>query len=447
VLIAGAGMAGLAAAVAAAGAGARVLVAEKRADVGGQAAISAGAIWAPPTVRALREYVPDGDARLQELLVERLPGDLQWLAGHDLPLSTTETLAGFGAGRVMQGGVSGDHHMFMNDMAHRALALGASLRCCAHLVRADASSYDGTLRVELADGSLHRTRALILATGGFQGNAAVLKQHLGVQAASALVLRGLAESTGDGLRIALSLGATYGGDMSAFYGHTMPDCTLPPDRLQPLTPYFARFGVLVNRAGQRFVDEADALLEEVNPQLGCLQPGGRYWLIFDRTTYEAHGINQHIISGVPTIDRLTQLIALGAPVHEAPTLEALAAALAAEGLDGAQFLATMHAYNSACRTGLAASLATPRIRNALPVEHAPLYAMRCVPGITNTCGGVKVDVAGRALGEDGRPVPGVFAAGVDAGGVFGRHYAGFLAWALVSGRHSGYTAVAEAEKA
>jgi predicted oxidoreductase len=77
------------------------------------------------------------------------------------------------------------------------------------------------------------------------------------------------------------------------------------------------------------------------------------------------------------------------------------------------------------------------------VEKAPLYAVRCVPGITCTTGGVCVDGRGRVLDRENRPIPGLFAAGVDAGGVFGRHYAGFLGWALVSGRLCGSSAAAD----
>ena len=92
VVIAGAGMSGLAAAIAAAEKGARVCVLEKRKTPGGAAAISAGAIWAPTSIGRLREYVPDGEPVLQEILVSRLPGDLAWLASHGLKLSAPESV-------------------------------------------------------------------------------------------------------------------------------------------------------------------------------------------------------------------------------------------------------------------------------------------------------------------------------------------------------------------
>ena len=439
VVIAGAGMAGLAAALACVQAGLRVRVLEKRSTVGGQAAISAGAIWAPPTFEAIRDYVPDGDPSLQRLLVERLPDDLRWLQDSGLALSEVEPLAGFGCGRVMLGGESGRHAAFMDAMADRVKGHGGRVDTGLALDGATRTA-DGAWLLDLSDGSRQACTALVIATGGYQGSPHWLARFLGADRAAALVLRGLPESAGDGLRVALSLGAATGGDMASFYGHSMPDCPLSLASLQPLTPYFARHGVLVNRDGERFVDECAARLEEVNPQEGCRQAGGKYHLIFDRRIYEQHGIDQGVISAVPSIDRLARLQELGAPVVSAPSLEVLAERLVEDGLPAARLLATLAAYNEACDRGTAEHLRPARVRSAVALRVAPFYAMRCVPGITNTCGGIRVDAQARVLAASGAPIEGLHAAGTDAGGVFGRHYAGFLGWALVSGRRAGLSA-------
>ncbi|MFA5489332.1 MAG: FAD-dependent oxidoreductase [Candidimonas sp.] len=439
VIVAGAGLAGLAAALACVQQGCRVLVLEKRGMVGGNAAISAGAIWAPPTLELIREYVPDGEPALQRMFVENLPRDLLWLRDAGLGLSDEEPLAGFGIGRVMRGGESGRQHAFMSALADAVRERGGRIETGV-AARGVVRAADGNLAVTLADGRTETTGALVLATGGFQGSSALLERYVGRQCAQALRLRGLPESVGDGLNMAGSLGGATGGEMGAFYGHTMPDCELSIDALQPLTPYFARFGILVNREGRRFVDEGAALLEEINPQEGCRQPGGTYFLLFDRHIYEEHGINQNIISSVPSIDRLAKLQELGAPIHSAPTIEALADQLAAAGVPRADVLSTIRAYNQACENGTGGRLSPPRVRHGIPLIQAPFYAMRCVPGITNTCGGIRIDETARVLDASGQPISGLYAAGGDAGGVFGRHYAGFLGWALASGRMAGKSA-------
>jgi len=439
VLVAGAGMSGLSAALAASQDGCQVLVVERADQPGGQAAISAGAFWAPPTLEAIREYVPDGDAVLQELLVNQLPKDLDWLEASGLLLSDEETLAGFGRGRVMHGGSSGRQSAFMNKMAQLAAAQGVRFTYGAGII--SAVRLGKKIQVELDNGEHHYCRSLVLATGGFQGSAALLSQYLNNSDVPYLMLRGLPESIGNGLEVALSLGAGISGDMRTFYGHTMPDMELAVEDLQPLTPYFARYGILVNWDGRRFVDEGSARLEEVNPQEGYRQPGGRYFLLFDRSIYETHGINQGVISAVPSMDRLARLQELGAPIYEAPSIEELAQALQkAEGVNEENLLEEIESYNTACSQKLGHTLHPPRERNGIPLKNGPLYAMRCAPGITNTCGGIRINNVCQVLSTNGGEIPDIFAAGVDAGGIFGRHYAGFLGWALVSGRLSGKAA-------
>jgi predicted oxidoreductase len=65
-----------------------------------------------------------------------------------------------------------------------------------------------------------------------------------------------------------------------------------------------------------------------------------------------------------------------------------------------------------------------------------------VPGITGTSGGIAVDPNCRVLDASGKALPALFAAGIDAGGVYGKHYGGFLGWSLVSGRKAGRSAAA-----
>ena len=171
----------------------------------------------------------------------------------------------------------------------------------------------------------------------------------------------------------------------------------------------------------------------------------RDWSSTARTSAStANARHSHVraTSSIPAIDRVALASQLGVPVYKAETLEALARQLSGEGLPADRFVHEIQTYNEACRSGSGDGLSPPRIRHAIPVEKPPLYAVRCVPGITCTTGGVAVDDRGRVLDGEKRPIPGLYAAGADAGGIFGRHYAGFLGWALVSGRLCGIGAAA-----
>jgi fumarate reductase flavoprotein subunit len=444
-VVAGAGFAGLTAARAAAEKGLRVLVLEKAAVPGGSASISAGMIWAPEQYAPLRDYVPDGDPALQRLLCERFEEALDWLAACDLPLTGYDGVGGVGRGRAMAIGRSGDHGAFMQLMAQRATEAGATILYHAAITKA--APEDHAYQVTFAHGKANesvRARALLLATGGFQGSPDLLSRYLGADAI--VSLRSVPECTGDGLMTALRLGAATGGAMDTFYGHTMPDVAVAASDMQPLTPYFARQCVFLNRNGRRFVDESAGRLEELNPQAGCRQPDGRYYIVFDSAIYRQHGINQNTFAAVPTLDRLAKWREIGAPIVEAPSIAALAERLAGrDGLPTDTIRRELEGYNAACEKADGQSLNPPRSRDMIPLREAPYFAVRCVAGITCTCGGIRIDDRCAVLDGDGGMIPGLFAAGVDAGGVFGRTYGGFLGWALVSGYVAGLSAAAAAK--
>jgi succinate dehydrogenase/fumarate reductase flavoprotein subunit len=132
----------------------------------------------------------------------------------------------------------------------------------------------------------------------------------------------------------------------------------------------------------------------------------------------------------------------GAPLMRADSLDELIARLAAAGIPSAALSEEIERYNRACREGAADRLSPPRSDFRWPIERAPFYALRCVPGITATAGGIAIDAECRVLDASRNPLPGLYAAGVDAGGVFGRHYGGYLGWSLVSGRQAGRAAAA-----
>ena len=71
----------------------------------------------------------------------------------------------------------------------------------------------------------------------------------------------------------------------------------------------------------------------------------------------------------------------------------------------------------------------------------PFVAVRVYAAVTHTIGGLRIDDRARVLDEDGRPVPGLLAAGADAGGIFTGGYGSGLAAALVFGRIAAETAL------
>ena len=137
---------------------------------------------------------------------------------------------------------------------------------------------------------------------------------------------------------------------------------------------------------------------------------------------------------MPKIDRMRRWREIGASVLQADSLESLVDELHRhEHVDAQQAFKTLLSYNEACLDGSTGALDPSRSRNPSALTEPPFFAVRARGGVTATCGGIRVDASGHVLGEDQVALPGLYAAGVDAGGVFGRTYGGLLGWSLVSG--------------
>ncbi|MGZ5836378.1 MAG: FAD-dependent oxidoreductase [Xanthobacteraceae bacterium] len=443
VLIVGAGMAGLSAALSAAEDGAYTLVLEKSDRIGGNASIAAGMFLGSADFDGLHAYIPDGDPALQRALCADFDASLLWLEAHGLPLGPTIDFGDFRKLRPMASGQPGNRQAFMAALAERAQKTGVQISTRVHVesVRRERTGF-AVDAIEAGTRRTFLTKSIVLATGGFAASRTMLERYLG-EGSDHLKIRSGPGASGDGIALAQSLGAALGGDVTAFYGHTMADCALTQEDWQPLTPYFARLAVLVNRDGRRFVDESPSLLEELNAQAGFRQPGGKYWLVFDERIRTGEPGNNGSDKVLPAGDWLARARAVGAPLFEAATLPELIAKLAAEGIEKNALTSELGAYNAACGAGQHARLQPPKRLTALPLAGPPFYALRCVAGITATCGGIAVDDRGRVLDALRHPLPGIFSAGTDAGGVYGKTYGGFLAWALVSGRRAGKTAATE----
>jgi len=116
----------------------------------------------------------------------------------------------------------------------------------------------------------------------------------------------------------------------------------------------------------------------------------------------------------------------------AETLDEVANFVDAHGFDGAATRATIVAFNHQARHGWE-TMDPPRTDDFAVLDKPPFYALIVHPAITFTFGGLTIDPEARVLRRDGTPVPGLFAAGSDAGGAFGRGYAGGLALAATFG--------------
>jgi tricarballylate dehydrogenase len=314
-------------------------------------------------------------------------------------------------------------------------------------LRATELIYDGKavqgIRVRDRDGnyrSMHAA-AVVLACGGFESNAEWRTRYLGPGWDIAKV-RGTRFNTGDGIRMALDIGAMPYGNWSGCHAVGW-DMNAPEFGDLAVGDNFQKhsypFGVMVNATGRRFVDEGADFRNYTYAAYGrriLEQPGQFCWQVFDRKVV-------HLLRDEYRIARVTRV--------KADTLEALAAKL--EGVDGAAFLAEIAAYNKAVRTDIAfdptvkdgrrtEGLAVPKSNWANTLDAPPFEAYGVTCGITFTFGGLRIDSACHVIDTDERPIPGLFAAGELVGGLFYFNYPGGtgLMSGSVFGRISGRSA-------
>jgi hypothetical protein len=251
-----------------------------------------------------------------------------------------------------------------------------------------------------------------------------------------LPLRSNHYSKGDGLRLATSIGARFVNDDAGFYGHLFPSGVEvgENDDYVGITLYYSEHAVLLNLAGERFVDES------VGDHLTTLallqQPEARGLLISDARVRE-DWILRPYVDGVHARDTFDVAYRRGARCAVADSVDELAYIPPEWGYDGESVRQAMLDFNRQCEEG---GHEPPRQFDTDPIDRAPFYVIEAVPAISFTFGGLAIDNRARVLDEAGTPIPGLLAAGADAGGVFKKAYAGGLAAALVFALRAAQTA-------
>jgi tricarballylate dehydrogenase len=273
------------------------------------------------------------------------------------------------------------------------------------------------IRAVTRDGIAHAIRApaVVLASGGFEGNPEMLARYLGPRARYLRpVARGGYYNKGEGIRMALDAGAAPSGDFGAFHAEPIDPRS---GVAEPVVLVF-NYGILVDKNGRRFIDEApktvDATYEAIT-RIIWEQPDGIAYAILDGKIEDVPNWRKAVRSDQPPI--------------AGETVEALAAKL---GLPAHSLAATVAAYNRNCPPsdgfkpldldGLATrGLDPPKSNWARPLDRPPYIAYPITCANCFTFGGVKVDKDARVLDTDGVPIPGLYAAGEVIGLYYGTY--------------------------
>ena len=432
VVIAGGGLAGLTAALRATELGTKVTLLEKGSNPGGSFVYSSGYIWSYVDLPTFRREAPGGEAALQQLILERLGADLIWLEGAGGMLLASETA------NPLTFGARFDPERTVSALVDRLESTGGEMLTDTALktLLEDTAGRVTGVRVTSSP-ETHAADAVILASGGFAGDPDMVRRHI-IGGPGRMLVRAQPRSTGDGFRAALQKGALASAGLDEFYGRNLPapPADFPPERFVEVSQLYGRYAVAVNARGERYADESADWSETALTRATAHQPGLYAWYVLD-----ARGLEGRVRERTAKV-MVETAKSTGGTVIEAASLKELADRLAERGVPRETFLRTLEEYNAA-----GGHLSPPRSGQAWPLRVPPFVAVKVAPSITHTVGGLAVDAGCRVLRRTGgRPIPGLYAAGVEVGGVSVGGYTSGLASALVFGCTAVESAVADMQE-
>ncbi|MBI3968248.1 MAG: FAD-binding protein [Chloroflexi bacterium] len=438
-MIAGAGLAGLTAALAARSVGARVLVLEAAPPSlrGGSTRLSDGIFSAgfdPDPVAIERGPL---DADLPKTLASAAAATLGWLGSHEIslrelrfdPVVGAPASGGLPLRQSLGGGPGLSSRLF--ELAQRH---GIRVRYESRL--ADIEHEGSRLTAAVVQSPQGRRslpcRTIVLATGGFGASSELRARYLGACWSSAKTA-GSRFNLGDGLRLALVRGAVATGDFGSCVAWPW-EATAPPFGEPERPDVFRRLagglGLLVNQLGLRCTDAVAGSSIAEQAQLAraiIAQPGGIAFQIFD-------GSVQPPI--LPASYAVTS-------ARSGATVEELAIHLA---LPPAALHATVAAFNQVVeRPSVGADTPGRSFGDGWaprPLRMAPFAGHPVTTAVVATFGGIRTSTVSHVLSIWDRPIPGLFAAGEVVGGLFAGSYpdGAALTAAAVFGRRAGLAA-------
>ncbi|MPZ24975.1 MAG: FAD-dependent oxidoreductase [Micromonosporaceae bacterium] len=464
VVVVGAGNAALCSALAAAEAGCSVLVLERapRHEAGGNTTFTAGAMRvAYRGLDDIRTLVPDltdeqvansdfgsyteedffddiarvteyrADPELASLLVSRSFDTLRWMTANGVRFLPSYGRQAYRIGGRYKfwGGLTleavGGGPGLVGSLTKAALAAGVRIEYGTRAVALEVA--DGqVVGVTVKRGRRRQSlpaKAVVLACGGFQANVAWRTSYLGPGWDLAKV-RGTRFNTGDGLQMALDIGAMPWGNWSGAHAVAW-DMNAPPFGDLAVGDGFQKhsypLGIMVNAHGRRFLDEGEDFRNYTYAKYGKIildQPGQFAWQIFDKKV-------SPLLRDEYRIKQATRV--------RAESLEELARKL--DGVSAEGFLQEVAGYNAAVDQNVpfdpnakdsrgTLGLAINKSNWANTIDTPPFEAYGTTCGITFTFGGLRISPDGQVIDTEGELIPGLYAAGELVGGIFYFNYPG-----------------------
>ncbi len=473
VVVVGSGATGLAAALAAAERGAKVVVFEKERSLGGTSNFFQGTFAVESAMQRERYITYSRDEafkgimeyshwranpRLVRAIVDESGDTIAWLqkAGVEFEDATINMPDAPRTYHV----VKGEGAALVKALATTAKEMGVDLRLgtAVRKVLGETAGINGVVVEQDGEEVEVAAKAVIIASGGYANNREWIKKYAGFDLDVDLIPVGNVDKTGDGIRMAWEAGAAEDGmGLLELYS------------AGPVAPEFAMRNHLelaacqpdlwITPEGERFCDESISFFDSSLGNASARIKGGFHYRLFDESIKRIL-LEDGILKGpgveVPPGTRLVAFdeelnaaLARGSTdVFVADSLEGLAVKL---GIETGVLEATVDEYNSFCQKGHDDLFAKNR-KYLRPLRGPRFFAVRARTVFLGTLGGIRINHRMEVVDKKGKMIPGLYAGGFDAGGMWGDSYcinasSGLSSsFALNSGRIAGRNASAYVKK-
>ena len=443
VIIIGSGGCGLAAALTAAEAGARVILFEKQRSLGGTSNFFEGtfAVESPMQRERYLTYTRDeafkgmmeyshwrANARMVRAFVDESASTIAWLQEAGVEFSEVGTNMPDGPRTyhiVKEKGAA-----VVKALAIKAKEKGVDLRLGTPVTRIikEGDRITGVIVDKNGDAETVQSPVVIIASGGYANNKAWVKKYAGFDIDVNMIPVGNVDKMGDGIRMAWDVGAAEEG-MGVLEAY----------RFGPMAPEFRTYGPVqmvalqpdlwVNPAGERFCDEGIAFYDTSVGNVNARHKEGFTYSLFDdsiREYYTKHGIHRNVgwknAPGTKPAgfdDELSNALEKGTnEAYAADSVEDLAAKM---GVEPAVLKTTVDEYNGFCEKGHD-DLFAKDPRYLRPLKGPKYYAAKARTIFLVTLGGIKVNHRMEVVDKKEKVIPGLYAGGMDAGGMWGDSY-------------------------
>jgi fumarate reductase flavoprotein subunit len=443
VAVIGSGVSGLAAALTSAEGGAKVTVFEKQRSLGGTSNFFNGIFATESDMQRARfiTYRRDeafknimeyshwrANPRLVRAIVNESAATITWLQreGVEFIDAINNLLDAPRTYHVVKGG--GEAVVKALVMRNKEKEVNIVLATPVNKILRTGDSVDGILVEENGEETRVNAGVVIIASGGYANNKEWIKKYAGFDLDVNILPVGNVDKTGDGIRMAWEVGADKEGlgVLELFrVGPTGPEFAMK----SPIEYAVVQPDLWVDDRGERFCDESIGFYETSVGNASARQKGGDTYSIFDSSTVrrlmedgidKSHGLDFPPGSRVLELarDLARALENNSGEVFQAGSIRELADKIK---VDPARLQATVDEYNGFCEKGHDDLFAKPP-KYLRPIEGPNFYAVRARTIFLGTLGGIKINEKTEVMDKKEKAIPGLYAVGFDAGGMYGDSY-------------------------